>query len=92
MLGALELTHAVVPTSKERERGFKKFGCSLMFALTVDCINVRRISTAYTNTAHATSTGAKQPTHTTRTRGTRCNTLFTPSAAPCAALCAHLLR
>jgi hypothetical protein len=53
---------------------------------------LRRISTAYTDTAHVTSTAARQPTHTTRTQGTRCNTPFTPSAAPCAAPCAHLLR
>ncbi len=54
----------------------------------------RRISTLYTDVAHVSSTGAKQPTHTTRTRGTRCNTLFTPCAVPCAAprVRVHLLH
>jgi hypothetical protein len=47
----------------------------------------QRISTAYTDTAQVTNTGARQPTHTPRTRGTQYNTLLTPSAAPYA----HLL-
>ena len=53
---------------------------------------LRRISTAYTNTVHVTSTGAKQPTHTTRTRGHQVQHSIHALCSTRAAPCAHFLR